>query len=261
MRTATVNSALPWEAIRREWETTEITLAALARAHGLSSPTTLARRRVSEGWIRDADAIEARRSLADVFSDATAIEGVAEAPDSKSHKATVWQPPERRRPDETSELDAEVLLDRRNFSEVLATKSQRDVALALEVQRAGLLLLRRVTGVLQPPGNDEAAETEMLGNLQRLIRVNPDRETLAGLVAAAGKTIDLGQMMERRAIAIDAIGKLTSGTAEPGAGSIVKGAMELLHTMDSATAARMRAWAIDVQRERRQAQIDKATGS
>ena len=47
-----IYSELPWGQIRREWETTSISIAALARKYNVRSATTLERKRVAEQWSR-----------------------------------------------------------------------------------------------------------------------------------------------------------------------------------------------------------------
>ena len=47
-----IYSELPWGQIRREWETTSISIAALARKYNVRSATTLERKRVTEQWSR-----------------------------------------------------------------------------------------------------------------------------------------------------------------------------------------------------------------
>jgi hypothetical protein len=276
MRTPTVNRDLPWEAIRREWETSLIDMVALARKYGVASTTTLTRRRDSEGWKRNVAVVEARQALADVISDAMAIDGTAEAATGKPIASALWQPGEDRpldkgkfpsapvpprdgaaMPENTaaSELDAEMLLAPRHLGHAIATSRQRGVALALVLQRVGLLMLNRVEGVLQPPGENAEGEALVLGDLQRLIRVNPERETLSGLVATAGKALELGATLERRAIAADATNKPASGI--PGIpielGSNM--AREILQRMDPDAVERVHAWALEMQRKQREAQV------
>lgn len=48
-----------WAAIRREYETTNVSLQELATRHGLASRTSIRRKRDADGWIRDMEAITA----------------------------------------------------------------------------------------------------------------------------------------------------------------------------------------------------------
>jgi len=127
------------------------------------------------------------------------------------------------------------------------------VALATAIQLAGLGLLQRFLGVVQPPSDNEAGEALALGNLQRLIRVNPDRETLANLGLAACKMIEMGVTLEKRALAME-----VKASPAPAEAYNSKQAMAMLERMDPETALRMRAWAVRIQQEQRQAQIDQA---
>jgi hypothetical protein len=256
VRTPTINRDLPWEAIRRDWQTSSISMVSLARKYGVASTTTLTRRVVSEGWKRDADLIEANPSAG---QSAVALRTPLDRPANMREPPA---PPDGSAPVDAAvanELDAELLLAQHDLAQAVATNARRHVALAVEVQRTGLLLLRRLQGVLRPLGDDAAAEALMLGNLQRLIRVNPDRETLVGLIAAAGKTIDLGLSMERRAIVANAASKLAPETTEAMAASMAASAKEAMKRLTPESAERLRQWAIDVQREQREAQIAAAT--
>lgn len=214
---ALVYRDLPWGKIRREWENTGTTLAALARKHGIRSTTTLERKRVAEQWSR-----------------VLTIEGdlAPSAAEDRLDAGQVGCLPDPRAPN----------------------PSLTQAELAVEMQMTGLLLLRRLQGVLQPPSDDEAAEAVMLGNLQRLIRVNPERETLAGLLAAACKTVEMGLAIERRALA-DAANK------PPPEAAPWKSGAELLKGMDVETALKLRACAVKIQNEKRQAEIDAAAKS
>jgi hypothetical protein len=72
-------------------------------------------------------------------------------------------------------------------AEATQNRAQRELALARLVQRTSLLVLERMEQVLQRPGRpggaefdeDPIGEAVLVANLQRLIRVNPDRKTLA----------------------------------------------------------------------------------
>jgi hypothetical protein len=130
---------------------------------------------------------------------------------------------------------------------------------AIQVQETGSLVLERLRGVLQPPSDDETAdEAVILANLRHLIRVNPERETLAGLLTAATKAVELGVTMERRAIAADAASQPASGTLATPAGSGGNLAREILQRMDPETVERVRACALEVQRKQRETQIAAA---
>jgi hypothetical protein len=122
-------------------------------------------------------------------------------------------------------------------------------------------VLERIGQVLQRPGppggtefdDDPIGEAVLVANLQRLIRVNPDRETLANLLSTAVKGVESGIAMERRALAPDETGKLAGvpTAGESGGGSRL--AREFLRQMDDETMEKMRAWALEVQRQQRQA--------
>jgi hypothetical protein len=210
----------PWGKIRREWEDTSISLAALARKYGIRSVTTLERKRAAEQWSRV------------LTIDGHVVPSAAAAPPLVG--------------------EAERLPDQGVPNQQLTPE-----AIAVEVQRTGLLLLRRIQGVLPPPSDDPNDEALTVGNLQRLIRVNPERETLSGLLAAAVKTIETGMAMERRARA-DAAAQLAAAGGGGSDESLAQRAVALIETMDVETAEKMRAWAVTVQHQQREARIAEA---
>jgi hypothetical protein len=161
---------------------------------------------------------------------------------------------------------AEELIRHTPVERLRETSFARQMAAAAVIQETSLLLLRRLAGVLQPPDYDIAAagdgqerDMEALGNLQRLIRINPDRETLAGLVSAGAKAYEVGIAMERRAVA-DAEVKPADGEKERAAAQIQQNGLDMLKLLDVSTAEKLRTWAMQIQRERREAEIAAAKG-
>ena len=148
-------------------------------------------------------------------------------------------------------LEAEAACD---LTAQARTCYQRHVQQAHKIQDCGLLLLQRISGVLQAPGVDEASEaTEamVLGDLRRLIRVNPERETLASLLTTAAKTIDLGQAMERRAVTAEAASRVASDAAETPAGRSETLAGMLIPQMDMKMVEELRIMALEVKQTKR----------
>jgi hypothetical protein len=277
MANPTINRNLPWHEIRRAWETSEISMASLGSKYGVSSVTTLKRRRTDEGWKRDADVVAAKPSLAEVISEAA--DGPVSAGrlrgDRQAHgcEAPAREPVTMRQAhvdrgvaDGVGLASAEQLVNHTPLERVRETSFARQMALARVVQGTSVLLLRRLAGVLQPPSDemDDASggqeqDMEALGNLQRLIRINPDRETLAGLVTAGIKSLERGIAMERRAIA-DVVVKPAAGGDEVRAAQVQRNGLDILKRMDLATAKKMRAWVMEIQHERREAEIAAAMG-
>jgi hypothetical protein len=278
----TVNRNLPWDEIRRAWQTTRTSMAALAAKYGIGSVTTLKRRRTDEGWKRDADVAAAKPSPAAVIADATALPGVAKTsgapptpgggqprgthqPGPREPVATRPAPADRDAAGAGVMGSAEQLILDTPLERLRETSFARQMAGAAVVQKTALLLLRRLAGVLQPPshemdgvGGGQEPDTEALGNLQRLIRINPDRETLAGLIAAGVKAYEVGVAMERRALA-DPVVKPVDGDKERAA-PVQRNGGDLLRFVDPATAEKMRLWAKQIARERREAEIAAAKG-
>jgi hypothetical protein len=236
----TVYQDLPWGKIRREWESTQISLAGLSRKYRIRSGTTLERRCKAEKWTRD---VGADQQGAGTYQ--------PNMPAPGTEVARLGGPAVPLTADDP--LDAERLLTGRTLAQAEANQRHTQVALATAIQLAGLRLLQRFLGVVQPPSDNEAGEALALGNLQRLIRVNPDRETLANLGLAACKMIEMGVTLEKRALAME-----VKASPAPAEAYNSKQAMAMLERMDPETALRMRAWAVRIQQEQRQAQIDQA---
>jgi hypothetical protein len=107
--------------------------------------------------------------------------------------------------------------------------------------------------------------------IDSLIRVNPDRETLNGLVTTGVKAMEAGINMERKARGMDQIGGGKAaipvapciapheGTTAPPS-SAVKQAIAMLDWMEPEMAMKMREWAVKVQREKREAEIAAGGG-
>lgn len=140
--------------------------------------------------------------------------------------------------------------------EALAGKIERELAEAREVQVAALLMLQRIRAVLQLPPDDPedpADEARTLANLRRLIRINPDRDTLSKLMTTASKALEA---MERRALTPAVIGKALLAPEQPAGARIAE---EFLSKMDVPTTLKLRQWALEVQQEqRRRAEITAA---
>ncbi|HYZ20539.1 MAG TPA: hypothetical protein VE690_00140 [Rhodopila sp.] len=228
----------PWERIRREWESTPISTAKLARRYGIRSATTIDRKRVAEGWMRDAD-----RPMG---SDEPRLGGSPLQTDDGEGQA-------HRVLTDTDRLDAGRIFAPRTLADVVSNQLHTQLALAIEVQRVGLLLLERVEAVLQPPSNDPVTEAEVLANVQRLIRVNPDRDTLANLLSTAAKTIDLGCTMERRALETAQAPQNTAPRElSPGSKQLIRDAIDA----GADYAERLRQLALEIQAVTRQREIE-----
>jgi hypothetical protein len=78
-------------------------------------------------------------------------------------------------------------------------------------------------------------------------------------VAAGIKSLELGIAMERRAVA-DVVVKPAAGGDEVRAAQVQRNGLDILKRMDLATAKKMRAWVMEIQHERREAEIAAAMG-
>ena len=256
----------PWAEIQREWETTKISLTALAKKHAIPSKTTVWRRRDTEGWVREVDAGDARPARGAVIADpaATTVKAAAsEGGMATARHGRASPPPPASGTSADGEIDVspEAFLEagRPGLAAMRDPIAARHLAIAYVVQETGVMLMRRLQAVLKPPVidpdglHDRRDEADMLGNLQRLIRVNPDRETLNGLVGVAGKTIERGLNLEQRALA-DMAARPQPKPSDSGKPRMTM--RQLTDTMPTETAEHMRAWVVKVQQDQREAEIN-----
>src|SRR4029077_10485117 len=97
------------------------------------------------------------------------------------------------------EAEAATILTARGIATMQAKRISHQLALAGEIQKAGLSIINRVVGVLEDPD-----ETKVGEHIKRLIAISPD-DKLAGLLKAAAEAIDRAVVMERRALGMDTI--------------------------------------------------------
>ena len=268
-----IHHKLPWAEIQREWETTKISLTALAKKYAIRSKTTVLRRVQAEGWVREVDAGDARPARGAVIADPAATMDKAAASEggmatAGHERASAPPPASGASADGEIDVSPETFLEagRLGLASLQDPIAARHLAIAYVVQETGVMLMRRLQAVLKPPvidpdglhdmgdrareGGDEA---DMLGNLQRLIRVNPDRETLTALIRTAGKTLELGLNMERRALA-DMAARPQPKPAETGKPRMTM--RQMIETMPIETVVHLRAWAVKLQQDQREAEIN-----
>jgi hypothetical protein len=267
--------SLDWAAIREEWETTRIGLNELARKHGISSSTTIRRRRTVENWTKN-EAVVASEAILDSFAidepPATASadpELPLDAPPPGKMVALNWKPPGDR-PQEHLPQPPERLGSTENLTgmsaterllrtvteaeDALAIKSRRELIVARTMQLSGVLVHESIQALLTSGTNPNPAleEARMVRYLQRLIRLNPDRDSLAGLLTAASKCMDMGVAMERQALAEAAAAKAAQPKSNEDSYSLIR---EFISKLDVETAMKMRQFVLEVQAKRREAEI------
>ena len=180
--------ALPWDLIRAQYENTAISIRKLAQLHGLSSKTILLRKIKGEGWTRHVGAIATHLSLLQ-------IPGMGSAPIPE-----VEREERKERVDAQSRRDegaAATILTARALAALQSARIRHQMALAEEIQEAGLAVIRCLIGVLKAP------EASVGDHIKRLIAVSPDGEKMAGLLKSAVEAIDRGVIIERRALGMD----------------------------------------------------------
>jgi hypothetical protein len=261
-----IHHKLPWAEIQREWETTKISLTALTRKHAIPSKTTMLRRRNTEGWVREVDAGAARPARGAVIADPAAITVKAEASEggvatARHERAPRASSASGASADGEADLSPEAFLEagRLELASLRDPIAARHLAMAYVVQETGLMLTRRLQAVLKPPVIDPdgrhavSQEAAALSNLQRLIRVNPERETLTGLIRTAGKMLELGLNMERRALA-DMAARPQPKPSDSGKPRMTM--RQMIDTMPIETVVHLRTWAVKLQQDQREAEIN-----
>ena len=157
--------ALPWRQIREQYETTDVSLRALAMQWGMASKTTLARKINNEGWTRRIATIATTLELlqvAEASDPPPAPDGEAEKIDGDTLRR---------------EADASPPLTARALAAMQSQRVLRQLEIAEEIQEAGRNILRLLTGVLT--GTDDKVGE----HIKRLIAIGPDGEKLATLIS------------------------------------------------------------------------------
>lgn len=300
---------LPWDEIRRRYETEGMTIADLQRHYHVASRTTLTRRRDREGWVvsvadtatgmRPIVAAMAEMAEPDPDEDALPEWGGELAPEPVPEPVQEPAPepakPRRRRraashaepsplmprlapdpprpaapppeiasepaiePDRVLEPTEEELseaMEQRamtlvnKLTRVQASRIHKQLGIADEVQQVGLRILRTISRMFEPSNGDPELEAEVQQAVVRLIRVNADRETLAGLVKAASDVVHKGITIERVALGMDIPARQLGGPVPEMPPSVTdKPAIGLIQKLDYDTAKKLRDLAVEMKRE------------
>jgi hypothetical protein len=130
-----------------------------------------------------------------------------------------------------------------------AKRISHQLALAGEIQKAGLSIINRVVGVLEDPD-----ETKVGEHIKRLIAISPD-DKLAGLLKAAAEAIDRAVVMERRALGMDTInGVVPNADAPPDRAYSSEAAVAIVKKLDVTLGLRLREFTLatlEARRDRR----------
>ena len=120
----------------------------------------------------------------------------------------------RERVDAQSRRDDKAAATILTAGELAALQSARirhQMALAEEIQEAGLAIIRCLMGVLKAP------EASVGDHIKRLIVVGPDGEKTTALLKSAVEAIYRGVIIERRALAMDAVNGVLPNADAPAA--------------------------------------------
>jgi hypothetical protein len=216
-------AGLDWVEMRRQFEVDGVSLSELARRHGVASMTTVSRRAKSEQWVkpgqgavtdlapvvavariapppiqyqgpsqpeadRDAEVIPVSEAIAESVLHATAEAMNAEQPEQPS-------------------------ISVHHLAAVQSGRIREQLAISEEVTSTGRKLLASIRDMLDDDPDDPDKVARASAALRRLVGVNPDRETLAGLLKASSDIITRGLDIERRALGMDI--RQRGGAAQP----------------------------------------------
>jgi hypothetical protein len=226
---------LPWDAIRLQYETTDVSLRMLAMQHGIASKTVLIRRIAAEGWTRQVNNIAMLLAVKGLAAAGRA--GQAEPIDADTLR---------------EEADNATLLDARAMAQMHSARIRSQLALAGDIQRTGVAIMRRLLGVL------EGTEAEVADHLKRLIAISPEGEKLSSLIKAVADATDRAVIMERRALGMDALNMMPNASATPDPVYSSEAAISIVKQMDVTLAMRLRQLTSDMLEARRDQQfVDK----
>ena len=191
---------LPWEALREEWQTTNVSFASLARRHKVPT-STISRCAHSEGWVRDPEALRQ-----DALENLEAVSGKPARPPLGVVKVLKAKPPKV--PDSPEEVI-----------------SARHIRVGRDLQDTGKAILSTIRAMF--PDVEALADDEEAANLamakarvaqQFAALLNPQKETLASLAKAAADVIRAGVSLERVANGLE---RLSGGPRTGGDGRAV----------------------------------------
>lgn len=218
------DASVDWAAARLEWEQTGISDRALAAKLGLKSGTSIERKRKAEGWTRDAETMEARVVTAAVVGTQSEVPTPAHTPLTREN---LGYPPEgevpvgTKRPD-LPRFEPVKVADRVRMptSEERAQAAQqaevfRASKVAIQAQATNRQLrtadqlydlFEAFYGLLMTiaTSNDLAALADAR---DRLLGMNADRETMAGVMKSAQGILSEAHKLQRQALGMGVVEK------------------------------------------------------
>jgi hypothetical protein len=261
-------SSLNWVEIRRQYEFDGVGAQALARQHDIASVTTIRRKIKAEEWKTPAEReAEAQRTTQYVPPEPVAEPEEPPAPQQPADdESDVEMIPmsevvaERALHDTAKQIRAETADagDVMGVHDLAALHTQRikdQLELSSQVTAAGMRVFAIIGELLDTDSDPKMVERAQAA-LNKLTNVNPDRDTLAGLLKAAADVVARGVGIERRALGMDV--KRRPGAPEdpvPELASPRRPAGNLIKLMDPATAFKLREMVQRQIMERRQNEI------
>lgn len=210
-------SKIDWVAVRREYETTDISRRQLARRWGMASDNSIRRRAAEENWVKDTEAITAGLVTAAVAKDLSkrTAHKPAQTQDDSQHGAISQdgaqdvdaervEPPLRTpnvraiQTEERDRADAQGVETARDLASIHATAIREQVILADKVVEVGERLLDVIRAALD---DDPARRMKSQNTLQ----INSRTDGLAASIDAAVKLLDKGVGIKRRALGMDVV--------------------------------------------------------
>jgi hypothetical protein len=230
----------PWHKIREQYETTDISLRMLATQHGIKSKTVIERRIKNEAWTRNPGRIASHLALVEVAAFEQAASDLPE-PSQEAEKVDAQTLRE--------EADAATILTARGIATMQTKRISHQLALARDIQNAGMSIIKRLVGVL------EADDRDVGEHIKRLIAISPEGEKMASLLKAASEAVDRAVAMERRALGMDAVhGTVPNADAPPERASSSEAAIAIVKKLDVTLGLRLREFTLatlEARRDRR----------
>jgi len=282
----------PWDEIRRLYETTPIGVPSLQKKYGFASRTTINRRKAKEGWKKQVDELisvaAAEQIVADIRREQ---EAQAPAPEPEPDPAVVQAIQEMRIYDPVPESDpapepasdeaehvraadvgrsgmvpsVEDLESRRDavvvqMAGIHADRIRAQLTRAGEMQQVGTGILRLIMAATVPANTTDGVTLALKQQaVMNLCGVNPDRETLAGLLKAACDILSKGIGLERQVLGIATpektkvgVGVVITNNTGPAADPSSPG--KVLKSLDTKSAWKMRELLAEASRAARRQQ-------
>ena len=144
------------------------------------------------------------------------------------------------------EAEAATTLTARGIATMQARRISHQLALATDIQNAGMSIIKRLVGVL------EADDGDVGEHIRRLIAISPEGEKMASLLKAASEAIDRAVVMERRALGMDAVhGTVPNADAPPERAYSSEQAINIVKKLDVTLGLRLRQFTADTLAARR----------